>query len=114
MIPPPPRYVGIECTLLMLDRMPIFTAELADYIFKRISTDGNEALRCSPTAKKEDGTEKSLEEYLAILKTPIQGSAWVKTEKVRTYYIECVKKIRGRARLASERTLVNSLTKRLV
>ena len=79
--------------------MPIPTPELSDYIANRISAGGNESPGCSPTAKNAGGTEKSLGEYLDILKTPTPGSSWVKTEKARTYYIECVKKIRGCARL---------------
>ena len=68
-------YAGIGRTLIMVGRMPISTSELADYIFNRISAEGDEARRCSPTAKNADGTEKPLEEYLAIVKTPIPGSS---------------------------------------
>ena len=93
--------------------MPILTGALSDYISNRITIDSNDALKSSPTAKNADGTERTIEEYLSILKAPVPGSSWVKTEKARSNYAECVKKLRGAARLESERTLVNSMVKKL-
>ena len=97
----------------MPERIPILTPQLSDYIHARITTIGEEALKTSPTSAKADGSEKTKEEYLASLKNPIQGSAWLRTEKARAALLGNIRKIRSCARLTSERIIATALHKRL-